>query len=343
MNKKNEKEVTRGIGVDIARPAPGEETVKVGKYKRPRVITDQLLKYRYPNNGEPTLFDNLESDTITDIKNAGVKVTEIVEGIELTPGEWKLVDSLCKLLHDKSQNSKPTEESYYSGNAEYKLTKYGGENTPAPKLAFTLYELTKEYKGGDLISGNDVKNVRKILKELDSKRFLLRYVETTRKKDGGRVERKIEEYSRIIHIIKVAEYDKDDNPVDRGVNDTEVVLSPIFRRQIENLFTLYPNDIMKRTIIAYGSPKISIITFKLREYLIRELGNRRYTPEITLDKLYYQIAEKWMREGRKKRVKDDTEKALETVKAIGLLLSWEIVTGANGQPKVVFTLNKNWE
>ena len=343
MNKKNEKEVTGVIGVDISRPAPGEEVVKVGKYKRPRAITDQLLKYRYPNNGDPTLFDTLESNTLTDIKEAGVEVAEIVEGIDLTPGEWKLVDSLCKLLHDKSQNSKPTEESYYSGNAEYKLTKYGGEDTPAPKLAFTLYELTKEYKGGDLISGNDVRNVRKILRELDSKRFLLRYVETTKMKNGGRVERKIEEYSRIIYIIKVAEYDKDDNPVDRGVNDTEVVLSPIFRRQIENLFTLYPNDIMKRTIKAYGSPKISTITFKLRDYLMRELSKKRYTPEITEDKLYYQLAEKWMKEGRKKKVREYTEKALETVKAMGLLLSWEIVTGANGLPKIIFTLNKNWE
>lgn len=337
MNK--EKEV---IGIDVALPALREEVIKIGKYKRPKAIADQLLKYNYPNNGEPTLFDNLESDTITDIEKAGVEVAEIVEGIDLTPGEWKVVDSLCKLLHDKSQTSKPAEKNYYTGNAGYQLTKYGGENTPAPKLAFTLYELTREYKGGELIGGNDVKNVRNILKELDKKRYLLRYVETTKKKDGGRIERKIEEYSRIIHIIKVAEFDKEDNPIDRGINDTEIVLSPIFRRQIESRFTLYPEDIMKRTIEAYGSQKISTITFKLRDYLIRELSKKRYAPEISQDKLYYLLAEKWMKEGRKKKVKEYTDKALETVKNLGLLLSWEVVTGVNGQQKVVFLLNKEW-
>lgn len=33
-------------------------------------------------------------------------------------------------------------------------------NTPAPKLAFTLYELTREYKGGETIGGKDVENVK---------------------------------------------------------------------------------------------------------------------------------------------------------------------------------------
>ncbi len=50
-----------------------------------------------------------------------------------------------------------------------------------------------------------------------------------------------------------------------------------------------------------------------------------------------------MRESRKKKVKEYTEKALETVKTLGLLLSYEIKTASTGEPKVVFTLNKDWE
>jgi hypothetical protein len=50
-----------------------------------------------------------------------------------------------------------------------------------------------------------------------------------------------------------------------------------------------------------------------------------------------------MRESRKKKVKEYTEKALETVKALGLLLSYEIKTSSTGEPKVVFQLNKDWE
>jgi hypothetical protein len=317
-----------------------------GKFRRAGHLTDQMLKYTYKNN-QPSLFDALQSETIKDIEVAGIEVTEIVEGIKLSPSETKIIDSLCKLLHDNSQTSEPKKEDYYSGNLGTEIVDYGGsegdKTTPAPKLAFTLYELTKEYKGGDTIGGKDVDNVRQILKDLDSKRFLLSYVETTFKKGGGRVERKIEDFKKLIHIVKVAEYDKNNSEVDRGVNDTEIILNPIFRRQIDSKFILYPNDINKRTIIAYGSHNLSDIALRLRDYLIRELSSKRYKPEISLERLYYLLAEKWMRESRKKKVKQYTDKALETVTALGLLLSYEIKTTQKGEPKIIFKLNKDWE
>ena len=76
---------------------------------------------------------------------------------------------------------------------------------------------------------------------------------------------------------------------------------------------------------------------------MRELSSKRYKPEISLDKLYYQLAEKWMKESRRKKVKEFTDKALETCKALGLLQSWEITTNAKGEAKMIFSLNKSWE
>jgi hypothetical protein len=77
---------------------------------------------------------------------------------------------------------------------------------------------------------------------------------------------------------------------------------------------------------------------------MRELSSKRFTPEINLDKLYYLLAEKWMRESRKKKVKENTEKALEVVTGLGLLESYKIVTAkTTKEPKVVFTLNKDFE
>lgn len=318
---------------------------KKGKFRRSGHLTDQILKYNYPKDRQPSLFDILQSETLKDIEVAGVEVTQIVEGIKLSPSETKVIDCLCKLLHETSQTSDAKKEDYYSGNIGYELVEYGGDkNTPAPKLAFTLYELTKEYKGGEYVAGKDIENVKHILTELDSKRFLLSYVETTRKKDGGRIERKIEDFRKLIHIVKISqtEYNKEDIELSKK-EETVILLNPIFRRQIDSKFILYPNDINKRTIIAYGSHNVSDIALRLRDYLIRELSSRRYQPEINLDKLYYLLAEKWMRESRKKKVKEYTEKALETVKALGLLLSYEIKTASTGEPKIVFTLNKDWE
>lgn len=336
-------------GGSVFNPLPkqegGVEVDKKGKFRRSGHLTDQILKYNYPKDRQPSLFDNLQSETLKDIEVAGVEVAQIVEGIKLSPSETKVIDCLCKLLHETSQTSDAKKEDYYSGNIGYELVEYGGDkNTPAPKLAFTLYELTKEYKGGEAITGKDVENVKQILTELDSKRFLLSYVETTRKKDGGRIERKIEDFRKLIHIVKISqtEYNKEDIELSKK-EETVILLNPIFRRQIDSKFILYPNDINRRTIIAYGSHNLSDIALRLRDYLIRELSSKRYQPEINLDKLFYLLAEKWMRESRKKKVKEYTEKAIETVKTLGLIETYEITTGATGEPKVIFTLNKNWE
>lgn len=318
----------------------------IGKFRKSGHLTDQMLKYNYPKDNSPQLsiFETLQEKTKKDIEVAGVEVSEIVEGIKLSPSETKVIDCLCKLLHETSQISDAKKEDYYSGNIGYELEDYGGEKTPAPKLAFTLYELTREYKGGEYVAGKDIENVKQILTELDGKRFLLSYVETTKKKDGGRIERKIEDFRKLIHIIKISEteYSREDVELSK-TEETVILLNPIFRRQIDSKFILYPNDINRRTIIAYGSHNLSDIALRLRDWLIRELSSKRYQPEMKLEKLYYFLAEKWMKESRKKKVKDYTDKALQTVKALGLLLSYEVKTASTGEPKIVFTLNKDWE
>lgn len=321
------------------------EPQKKGKFRRSGHLTDQLLKYSYPKDKLPSLFDSLQSETLKNIEVSGVEIAQIVEGIKLSPSETKVIDCLCKLLHENSQNLDAKKEDYYSGNMSYELVEYGGDkSTPAPKLAFTLYELTKEYKGGEYVAGKDIDNIKQILTELDSKRFLLSYVETTKKKDGGRIERKIEDFKKLIHIINISETEYSNRDIELSKKEeTVIVLNPIFRRQIDSKFILYPNDINRRTIIAYGSHNLSDIALRLRDYLMRELTCKHYKPEIRLDKLYYLLAEKWMRESRKKKVKQYTEKALETVKALGLLLSYELKRASTGETKVVFSLNKDWE
>jgi len=326
---------------------PEEDKGKVGKYKRSGHLTDQILKYNYPkdNNRQISIFDSLLESTKKDIETSKVEVTEIVEGIKLSPSEQKVIDSLCKLLHDKSQTTEPTQNNYYSGNEGFELVDYGGDKrAQAPKLAFTLYELTQEYKGGEYVAGKDIENVKTILQDLSSKKFLLSYVETTPKKDGGRIERKIEQFQKLIDIIKLSETEFSNEDIELSKKEeTVILLSPIFRRQIDSKFILYPNDINRRTIIAYGSHNLSDITLRLRDYLMREQSSKRDKAEIGLDRLYHLLAEKWMRESRKKKVKEYTEKAIETCKALGLLLKHEIKQGSTGEPKVVFYISKDWE
>lgn len=344
INKALEHEFIQDTIRDYLLP---KEIKNKSKYKRSGHLTDQILKYNYPgdNNPQRSLFDSLQDKTKNDIIEAGIDRRTVVEGIKLSPSETKVIDSLCKLLHHNSQNIDSKKDSYYSGNmVNYELVEYGGESIKAPKLAFTLYELTKEYKGGEQISGKDVDNVKSILNELNNKKFLLSYIETTKKRDGGRIEKKIEQVQPLIHILKLSETEFNKENIEQSKKEeTLILLNPIFKRQIDSKFILYPDDINIRTIIAYGNHNISEVTLRLREYLMRELSSKRFTPEISQDKLYYLLAEKWMKESRKKKVKEYTDKAIETLIKLGLLLSYETQIDYKGEPKIVFKLNKNWE
>lgn len=326
-----------------------KEGVKVGKFKRSGHLTDQMLKYTYPkdNTGQPSLFDSLKNTTKEAIETVGgVEVTEIVEGIKLSPSETKVIDCLCKLLHENSQTLEPEKQNYYSGNKGFDLVEYGGDkNTPAPKLAFTLYSLAKEYKGGEAVNGKDVENVSKILLDLSNKKFLLKYKEETKDKNGNKRVREIELYNSILSLPNYRDiiYNKEGVELSKR-EETLIMLNPIFRRQIDSKFILYPNDINKRTIIASGGHKIPEITLRLREYLAKEHSLKHFSPEIYLDRLYYLLNDKYMNENRRALVKKQLKTAIETVKALGLLLDYRTEPGkTTGEPKVIFTLNKEWE
>ena len=323
----------------------GEEIVKKivnkGKFKRSGHLTDQTLKYNYPKekSSQLSIFDTLNDSTKKDIEALGREESEIIEGIQLLPSETKLIDCLCKLLHHSSHSIDAKDIDSYGG---IELVQHGDKKSP--KLAFTLYELTKEYKGGETVGGKDVENVRQILVGLNDKNFLITYRETITLKNGGKTEKKIEAFEKLIRILKLTQTEYSKEEVDLSKKEESVILlNPIFRSQINSKFILYPNDINQRTILAYGSHNISEAAIKLRDYLMRELSSKHYEPEIAVDKLYYQLAEKYMKESRRKKVKESVDRAIQTVKALGILVSYREETNAKGEPKIVFKLNKDWE
>lgn len=339
-----------GIDKEIVIPIAKEQKEKRWKtqqYKRSGHLVDQILKTSYNKDNQLTLFDSLNDTTKIKIKENGIEGKLVVEGIRnLSASEHKLIDAICNLLGKKSQITDATKEDYYTGNIGYDLIPWGEHNNKekVPKLSVSIYELTKEYTTNKNIGGKDVENVMDILTKLSNKRFLLRYTATIRGKNGSRKEIKIEKYSPLLDIthFNITKYNSK-NVKTNEKKETIIQLNPIFRHQIETKYINYPIDITDRTQKAYGSKYVSSITYMLRDYLLRELSSKRYNPEITMERLYYILAEKWMKEGRKKKVKEDTEKALETMKKLGLLISYEIKKGVYGEDKIIFTLNKDFE
>ena len=323
-----------------------EKNKKTGKYKRSGHLTDQILKYTLPAIKEKkqlSIWDILGEGTKTDLEGANIERSEVVEGIKLSGTETKLIDSLSKLLHDKSENLDNKAPNYYTGTEEIQIVNYSNEKTPLPRIAVTLYELTQIYKGDKSISGKDVENVKAVLTDLNERKFLIKYTETTKDKKGNYIKKEVEGYRNLIEVDKAT--------LTLGTGDVEtykktetiITLNPIFRRQIDTKFILYPNDINKRTAIAYGGASVSGASLKLRDYLMREHSSKRYTPEISLYNLSYLLAENLMKGSRKSDAEKAINKALITCKNLGILESYTITENKIGEPKYIFKLKKDWE
>ena len=367
MRKPSNKPKRRGLGGRISPAAdqglgggllPGlGQTLSSGStailnsptIKRSGHLMDLSLITKYKR--KPTLFDQLSEDIQDRILR--VETREWAEvGVKLSPTEIKIVDSLCVLLHRKSQTEDPKAKDYYTGNQGTEPVVIEGLGAvPAPRLGFTLYELTKEYSGGlGAVSGKDMENVRQALLALDERRHLMIYEEKTYKQSGNYVVKTVQGYSPLISILKISQQEY--SATDKQLSSEQEILirmHPIFIRQIDSKFIKVPEDLLKRTVIAYGGDRISEATLKLRDYLIRAHSYKAqdrakdWTSVITLERLYHTIAEKYMGEKRKKKVRDFTDKALRTAKALGIITSWETYPNEKtGESMIRFYLNKDW-
>jgi hypothetical protein len=121
-----------------------------------------------------------------------------------------------------------------------------------------------------------------------------------------------------------------------------VVLSPLYRQQIESKFILQPLDIIQQLTQANGSPNIPLATYKLKEYLFRELSSKHYECKITARKLYETLEPKLMQVPRLAKVKENTTRAIETLLKMEVLDRYELGKSQIGEDMYIFYLNKNY-
>ena len=96
------------------------------------------------------------------------------------------------------------------------------------------------------------------------------YEEKTYKQSGNYVVKTVQGYSPLISILKISQQEY--SATDQQLSSEQEILirmHPIFIRQIDSKFIKVPEDLLKRTVIAYGGDRISEATLKLRDYLIR--------------------------------------------------------------------------
>ncbi len=343
-------------------------------------LIDNILKSNKPKpkSKQLSIFDTMLQETKDKIISSGSTVELVTRrgpGIKLSKGEYRLLLSLQTLLHKKSQTTDKTAEDYYTGNIkptdkngnilkEVELVKWRVKDefleVKVPRIGFTLYEITKEYYGGLSMGGEQIRKVAKILYDLaedPNKKALMRYTRVVDKGEGRTREYFIERYDSLINILTAGYRDFLRGKQIDEKRELVVNLHPITIDQIETKYVDLPLDLTKRMIEAYGSTNVSEITIKLVYELARAHSNRKKlnkTPTgdpiypIGTNTLYWKIAESYMnpKTGKALRpqlIKEYVNKSIETVKALGLLLSYEILPGESGEPTYYFTLNENWE
>lgn len=306
-------------------------------------LADQMLQKG--NTKASDLFDVLEEETKIQLHKAKIELSEIIEGVTLTPLQNEIVLTLSKLRYEKFQSIIPIErlpnikldKSVAFGNG----TKKEDEEI-APVVIITPYEIARELKGGAKPSGRDVENTLKALKELGETKYLMRETKRYTQKNGAWIQREVRGYRSLIIV--------DEEIVQTGVGEetkTErralaITLNPIFIRDIATKYISYPNDIVKRTIEAYSSQRVPNLVYRLRDYLARAQSSGWYEHTISLEKLFEIIAPKQRANSRVDRIKKNMEKGLEACKEIGLLEQYKYTTGVGGHTQIVFYLHKKW-
>lgn len=324
---------------------------KPERYRQSGHLVDQKLKYKPKSESQLTIFDYLSPKAQEEIQKYELKV----EGIHLTPPQDKLINTLNKLLHSKSEHIDSKSPLFYLGNDAPALTPYGKKDTPSAVIRFTPHELYSEYIGSKDYSGADIAFIKEVLGQISDKKFLITYDRHRKVKSGKKTEKlidKIVEFQPLIKVIRFYEglSEHESRQINSGEGDSDkgeivLALNPIFTDQIDTKYIEYPVDINRRMVIAAGGAnRVTQSMSLLRDWLFRALSNKQRTWEIDEKNLPSALKlDKYVKQGRKKLLRERIEKDIQAMVNLGLVLKAEKTTGAKGQLKYIFHLNKDYD
>lgn len=319
---------------------------KNASYKQSGHYVDMKLKHNY-NLDKKGIIDNLTESRVKNLLRDEV----IVSGIKVEVSEDRLLNSILRLLHNKS-DIREGSENYYKGNMPALKNTYAGKVVDYPVLNFSPSELYKEYTGTKNYSGAEAKYIKETLLDLQDKKYLIIYKRHKIDDKGNTLIDRIEEYQPLIKVITYYENitSEEDMILDKGESISEqkgkivVCLNPIFIDQIDTKFIEYPSDINQKTIIACGGAKrVTDSITRMRDYLLREHSHKHFVTEVNEEKLGYVLGlDSYIKQRRKGALKKSIEKAIEFAINFGILKKFEIVIGSEKQNKFIFTLNSEF-
>lgn len=336
MSEKNKKLTRKEISTLIEELTVSKRSPK---YRQSGHLVDQKL--------------NRKSEIL--VKELGVE--RKVEGIRLSVSESNLVHALNAILHSKSEHKNPNSENFYMGNCQPDIVQYGELKQKCARLRFKPSELYKAYTNNDDYTGAEITFINKTLLELANKKVLIKYDSKRKVIKNGKEEiltNRIEVMQSLISIVtfipnltdeEVKKLNKGDEKLKFERSVIEIALNPIFTDQIDTKFIEFPVDLNKRLMIAAGGhTKVTASTQALVEWLMRDLSAKRYKTEINEENLPNILGlEKYVKQNRKKIIKERIEQDVQTMISLGLVLKIEKQPNSTGGLKWVFYLNKDYD
>lgn len=333
--------------IDIPKVIIEKFTTKSSTYIQSGYYGDMKLKHRYKELKKGV-------DTTLEFEDKGlaqfIKEEKIVLGIRLSVSEDRILNSILKLLHDKSDRNLGS-ENFFKGNLPAEKDRYGGQMVDFPVLSFSPSELYKEYIGKNDYSGAEAIHVKDTLINLASKNFLFIYKRHKFDEKGNELIDRIEEYRPLLQIRQYYENitPEEDLELDNTKNGSEkgtivVSLNHIFIDQIDTKFIEYPSDINQRTVIASGGVRnVTQSNTIIRDYFLREISNGHSYCEINNDKLPYILGlDNFIKSGKKQRIEKKVNDSINFALKLKIITGFEIIDGSQGQSKYKFYLNKNF-
>lgn len=336
------------------REKPGQRKSKeTGIFRKPKALVEQiLLPVRLKHGEQLTFFDDVPEDMKQGLKEAPPAISW---GINITPEEERLLTTISKLLHKKSQTRDKARPDYYTGNrppvtwplqlvipAGRGVAQKIKQEDTAPVIALSFYELVQEYYGTLKPTGENYTTASRLLDSLTNKRFFMSYsaeVETDR---GTTLKASIRTNEPLI-LRREDIQAKEEKAGEVLFEKREIVLTlhPIVKHEISKRYLTYPDDIQKQMQDAWGPGRLPGCVPGLRDYLLAE--QFRGEAEISLLKIYPALGLSGLVERRKAaEARAKFERAADVWKKLGLLDAWEVVPNSEGGEKAVFLINKKW-
>jgi hypothetical protein len=327
-------------------------TAKVPKVRQSRWFIDQLLVDPVTDKNKLDLFQKTK-DKIAE--HSSEFIPKI--GINLTVSQRNVVDAIMRLLRENSENKDEDSDLFYAGNTETTVVNWGNDNNTVsvrvPRLKIKTSDFFKTCLNKDKVSGRDAKDLREILTSLEKTNHLIRY---NRKYYGtGDKEPRhtiVETYSPLLRVVKIldmseSEYQRYKDGDAKGLETNgEMILelNPVLTDQISKWYVETPVDLRTRLISASGGTPRSVTTTirTLFDVFNRAKSHKWWDVTYDSETLYGQLRLAEELRTRKGRAEKSLQKAIDACIKIGIILSYEVKTGANGQNQYAFKVNKDF-